>query len=658
MYTLFSWQFWSFFVYFAFVVLLAFFFPGDLILPSKKWPVGLRVVTATIVGFVLWGWQGYLFGYLQLRWLTYVYLFITIFSWFRWRFRDFPKLHIQLDWFLLILLFGGILLQLLPIFGNGFRFSPGVYFCCGNQLDNIFHFSLTQSIVNHFPPLEPGLVGVQVKNYHYWFNLIVAELVRVFKLPLLPTLFQYSGFFLSLFYGLSIIILVNVLNLGMRVKRLAIFFSYFATDAIYFLLLAVKNLNGWNGVSSLEDGTTLLINPPRAAAMVVALVGLVLFLLWRRDKKMSLGLISVLVLATTIGLKVYIGIFVGLFLAFFLVKALFLRKWQDIWLACLFYGLSLVIYLPVNSQSGGLFYAPFHFANNFIVQPAFRLERWEMARQIFADHRNWPRVWISETIFTAVTLVTLFGSKLVVFFQPWKSLVRLGRDFAWMFLVTILVNIFIGFMFMQKSGGANTFNFIVSAWLFLSIPSALAVDYWIGKLKQPLAYIFLGIIVLVNLPRIISNTHASISAYHKLDFLFIENDDLAAYSYLRQQTPADSVILVDDLHGIDHESPLVYGFTQRQMFLSGVGILNSHGHETSQLVLSKKLIFRSADPKIVAKELFTGGIDYILLWEGNQLAILPEKIFAEKVFFNPNVTLLKINQDKIEKFLKQKVYVQ
>jgi len=79
--SLFNPLFICFFLYFLFVIFLAFYIPGFIFV--KKLPVANfeKTVIAIITGMVLWGWQGMIFGYLHVRWMSYLYITVLFFLW-------------------------------------------------------------------------------------------------------------------------------------------------------------------------------------------------------------------------------------------------------------------------------------------------------------------------------------------------------------------------------------------------------------------------------------------------------------------------------------------------------------------------------------------------------------------------------------------------
>ena len=112
---------------------------------------------------------------------------------------EFKKIKINRLLFIIFAL--GIFGQVQQFLITGFRFSDGIHIFTAASDDAFWHTSLIAQLVRRFPPFEPGLVNVGVHNYHYWSNLVVAELIRVFGLPILATQFQYMYLLVSFLLG-------------------------------------------------------------------------------------------------------------------------------------------------------------------------------------------------------------------------------------------------------------------------------------------------------------------------------------------------------------------------------------------------------------------------------------------------------------------------
>lgn len=651
--------FWLYFVIFFISIFFAFFIPGDLILWRIPLSLFQRIVLGIIVGMVLWGWQGFIFGYLNFRWLSYFYLAIFFTLWLVIFFKKhslkfFIKLNLHnFDWKIILLIFAGTIIQVSAVWFNGILKPQGLYFCCGNITDNILHISLTNQLVKNFPPLEPGMSDVIVKNYHYWSNLVIAELIRIFKLPLIATQFQYSTLFISLFLGLSAMAFCQIVNLGRRFVIWLLFFLYFGGDLIFLLVSVMRRELNFN-MSSLEDGAKFLVNPPRAFSIIILFAGISLFILWIRKKDLHLGILTAFVLGSLIGFKVYTGIFAlfgfSLLGLYFLITKNF-RMLITPLIALIF---SLIIYLPVNSGAGGLYFTGFALFENFIVQPWMMLDHLELARRIYLEHNNWLRIIQQEIIYIFVFIVTVFGTKLIGILQTKRTLNLLPKELHIFLLSGIGVSIILGFFFQQKTGGANSFNFLVSVFIIGSIYTALASTYWFKKFNIVLKFFIIVFLIFLTIPRVAHETYLNINNLLHNNGFIISNNELSALNYLREKTNKNSLVLVD-YRGlkIDAVSPYVSFLADRSMFLSGMEAdLNTHGVDFSDRKKEVDIIFTSPKALIVGKILKKNKIDYLYLGYPYSLYADESSYFTKIVYEGGGITILKVSQEAIDLYLK------
>ncbi len=645
---------------FAAAVFLALYIPGSLFLSSRTTKSRLVYLTlALVIGLVLWGWQEYLFGFLSLRDLSYLYLLSCLAVWvfklikkpplsFLKKFK-LKKAMKQADWLLFALVAVGVLIQVFPLWYNGLPFQgKGLLFTGGNVEDNLWHASLTHEIVKRFPPNGPGVPGVLLQNYHYWSNLIVASFVRVFGLPLFPSQFHFFLLLIAFLLGATAVSLCRTLRLSQLTTRLFVFFLYFGGDLIYLILFFLRRGPNLFGMASLEDGTKFLYNPPRAFSFVIALAGLALFVLWRKKKIGSLGVLSMLLLATTAGFKIYTALFFVGGLGLLGLIALLKRNWRDVFIYLLFPFFAALIYIPANAQAGGLIWAPFLIVNNFIVQPLLGLERWEMARMIFYQDRKYDKVLIFEIGFTILFFIALFGTKLLSFFQsPFYLFKKLGKELSLLLLVGIFSSLFVGLFFLQETGGGNTFNFIVSAFLFTSILVALSLAYWQEKLPKAPFSLFLIIVVLATIPRVVFETSTNAKNFLSPEGFLIKNEELDFYKLIGEDTSSFTVA-VDPDHFWGRTSPYASLFLNQPLYLSGNGLLKHFRLDVEKEEGIQNSIFKETDEKVLIQNLLKHRVKYIVLYDNHSLPITSANLYTSASLQNDSGTLLKVDQERLK----------
>jgi hypothetical protein len=90
------------------------------------------------------------------------------------------------------------------------------------------------------------MAGIGLKDYHYWFNLLTADLIRVFHLDPLQT--QFIGMYIlcAILLGIISYSFANYIYPSKTFTRLFIFLLFFSGDVAGWYLLLLKgtfNLN-------------------------------------------------------------------------------------------------------------------------------------------------------------------------------------------------------------------------------------------------------------------------------------------------------------------------------------------------------------------------------------------------------------------------------
>ncbi len=649
-------SFWFYFAYFWLTVFIAFYIPGIFFIKRFNLTTFQNFVLGTIVGMVFWGVQGFIFGYLNLRLLSYIYLLFFLLAWFRTK-PKLPKIHIarkKFDLLLIIIITVGVFIQLTSVWFTGVMTKNGLYFCCGSQMDNILQISITDQIVKNFPPLEPGMYPVVMQNYHYWDSLVMGELIRVFKLPLIATDYQYMTILLSLFLGLSAIVFSQVLRLKKTFMRWLIFFLYFGGDFIW-ILIAIFRGKDFFGMTPMESGQQFLENIPRATAVLVFFSFASIFTLWIKRKDRWSGFLMAVTAATLLGFKIYLGIFVfcGLFV---LALYYFIKKKYSLLSPIVFaIILGLVIYLPVNSGAGGLFFTGTWRFENFIVQPFFgTLNRLELARVIYSQHHNILRVIEYESIYALLFIFAIFGTKLLGFFQNKKSLSLLPKELNILLISGITVSAVAGLFFNQTTGNSNTFNFLVNVFIIGSIYTALACYYWFEKKRGILVNFLILIIIVLTIARPLNQTYKNLNYLINGTGFLVSDNELSVINFLTKQKDDSKFVIVDPKITMSLKAPYLSFLTGKKIFLSGQSEeLETHGVNFSSRQKIQDTIFYGLNPAAVSAYLLKNNIGYIYMRSEDMLTSTDSAMFFNEIISNKEVKILEVDPAKAKLYLEQ-----
>ncbi|MBI2031373.1 MAG: hypothetical protein HYT08_02040 [Candidatus Levybacteria bacterium] len=643
--------------YFLFAIFVAFYIPGDLILGKIKQNLPTffeRIVACFIVGFTLWAYQGVVFGYLNARYLTYAYLGLCIFLWAKNRLNIktiqkifkipaicFPKN--KLSYILLFIFVVGIFGQVQKFWVAGNLASDGIHIFAAAGDDALWHTALISQLARRFPPFQPGLVNEIVHNYHYWSNLVIAELVRVFHLPILQTQYQYMYLLMSLLLGGVAYTLAKKLNFSGYGVILLVYLQYFSSDILYlFTFVTARTFNF--SIGALEGGVEFLENPPRAFSIVIALCGILFLKLWLQDKKLRTGIITALLFGSIIGFKAHTAIPVYIGIAILSLLLIIKREIKMLLMPILTAVLALFVYLPVNISSGKLILTPFWITRDFAVHPDLHLSTLELARQTYALHANWLQALRMDITMLFLFLLSQFGIKNVGWIPVGGIIKKLGLPLYLFLYAAMISGVILGTFFYQESGGANIFNFFLASSLLLSIPMAfllgrlLNINVWVRIL---LVFLLLA----VTIPRWMQRNQ-SFLYYFKLTSPIIDTDELRAMDFVRNNTDSEEVVLVFNEGSWDSRYPYVSAFTQRDMYLSGQWILESHNIlEFKDREKVRKIILASKDVNQVKKLLKENNISILYFYGKPVFNEGLKEINLIKIFENDTTTIYRFSND-------------
>lgn len=636
----FDFPFWTQFLYFWIIVFISFFIPGSILIRKVKLPFFEHAVLSTVTGMVLWGWQGFIFGYLNLRFLTYIYLALCFLVFLYTNRSANPRLlvsgfrKIKIDLLLIFILVIGVIAQVAHLWYSGGLFSQGMYFCCGAVGDNLYQLELSYQALYRIPIFEPNLYGIILKNYHYWGNIVIGELSRVFKINLLHLQFQYISVFLSVFLGLSALVIARIINATRLFKRWLLFFLFFGGDFIYLIQYATTRKINFI-IGPLENGSSFLLNTPRAFSIILLFCAVALLLVWVKNKKKEAALLSAFLISAAVGFKIYVGIFA---IAGFFSLALFFLLKKKFYLIppCLAIIIfSAIIYLPINKSAGGFFFSGFWRFEDFASNQSLGISNLELARRIYGSHGNILRELEYNLIMMVLFFFAMFGTKIIALIQSRKSLSVFPKELHIFFLFGSLASLLLGSFFLQKTGSGNEFNFIVTVYIVSSFYAALTLGYFFSKLNKKIYIFIILLIFLATIPRVAFEEIHNVYKLQNNGAFILKNDELAGMSYIREKTPKSSLILV-------YYSNYLASIGEREILSLNNGVQDSHGvilNRTSMV----KTITTSKNSSAVYDSLLKNNVSYIYTNPEFSLQNEADSKFLKIVFQNKSIKIYKFN---------------
>lgn len=629
------------FIIYIFAIFVSFFLPGFLVssllkIKSKS----TAILVAHVLGIVMWGIQGYVFGYLNIRWATYIYLFLGCFFAVLYHRSSLINIYSVIPEIIIknkipaILIAIGVIVQLLPVAGSGLRSEIGISFFGNNIYDGIMHLGLIQSMHDHFPPIEPGAYELPILNYHYWGDLVIAEIARIWKIPISLLFFQFIPLYVSLLTGIAAYLLVRIYGGSKAMGSWLLFLLFFAGDGAYLFMLILHRVFGFY-TPAIDNGAMNFLNMPNAMAKMVFITGLISLQYWIKSGVKLWGVISMIFFASLMGFKVYYGIFT--IIGFSLLVMWRLASWFNkkelfsLFLLVLLAGVSLAIYLPANSSSGGLSFHPLEWPKSFLGVGSIDFKEWWLRKSMYEANKNYIGIFVLDLISIIIALISIYGTRLLGFFPISKLLRFLGWEKFFFFVPPLLLFQFLGLFTLQVSGGFNVFNFFVVGALILSIFTAFNLDQ-ISQSKKMLGKIFLIIFIVLTLPRVVNVATYNIENYKKhIDYHLFSNDELLAFKYIDDTLSKSAVIQSHPANEMDSKVGYLAFFSKRLTYLTSINFLETRNQKIADRKIALQHMFEVDNATEFVRLAKNKNIQYIYL----------QKVPKQNFRFSPDESLLK-----------------
>ncbi len=637
--TLLSPGFWIYACEFLLVVFGVFFTAGFIVLSKLKLVSNtlLTLATAPAIGIILWGFQGYIFGYLHLRVGTYLYIAALLIGAYVLRrellhfMRTLWLSRKNVDRTVVCIILLGVFIQCFQMFGSGLIYKEGMTFFRINAYDGVYHLSLIQSIVRSFPPMEPGAAGIAVVNYHYWSDLVMAEIVRIFGIPANFLFFQFMPILVSAWTGVALVSLMKFFT-GVKKSavRFALIFTYFAGD-LGFLLSYYLHKTFEVNIPILDNGATQFLNMPHAVAKMLFLAIVPLFFLYLRKRSLPIGIVAISMSAALFGFKIYFGIYIALGIlcafAYSFLRGLFVEKkltvGREVILGILFLILIACIYLPVNAGAGGLTYVPLAWPRLMLAPDKLDYTDWNYRYAIYEMFHNTKWLVYLDGVAILFCLLAVHGTRIVGFFLSKKTYTQLGKEGVVFFYPATIVFTCLGLFTLQQSGGFNVYNFFAVTMTFLAISSGMLLSGLWEKRVFLFKMIVIGILLL-TIERSVSETLKMVEEYKtNVDTRTVPKEELAALSYIPAHSGSGAVVQSDpDMY----DYPISY-LSNRATYLTASDVLVTHNQPSKERETEVKSMVRSSVPSQFISEMNRLGISYLIVrkisTQGFQLAGRP-----------------------------------
>lgn len=574
-----------------------------------------------------------------------------------------------------ILLALGTLSQLWINVFSGWQYSDGVRFWSAHGHDGPWHGMLIKQWAKGFPLKMTFLSGQNLKNYHFFVDILMGEFHRIFHFSPFDLYFRFFAFFFAALLLVNIFVLARRWA-GEQAGLWAMFLGAFGGSFGYIVdLVEGRSFLGSGSEARfwVSQVNTAIGNPPQIAAFCLFLAFASLLYFYFEKKNKFLFWYLALLGAMLVGFKIYGSATALGGLALLASWQLVFKKKRDLWPLFLTTSAlaATVFFLATEKGSSFLVWQPWWFVRTMVVA-ADRLN-WsdlELRRQFYLDlggWRSWIRIFQFEFLALLIFIVGNLGTKVWGFKKLFASVLsrKKPRQFDLFLAFALLTCFVVPHFFVQKGIAWNTVQFFHYFVLLMTIFAGAALSEIFKKPAKLGKKALLGLFVLLSVPTVLANL-VFFAPGNAL--AIVEEGEREALEFMRTKIPSQEVIVT---HPFDREAvysfpgqprPIyawdstgyVAYFTDHEVYysdLAQVEILNYQVGRQRLQELAERVFFvsqlrvrREKDPLQARQYLLDHKLKYLYLVYNQELPFPPEKAGLEIIFENEAARVYRLGE--------------
>jgi len=499
-----------------------------IISPAQRWFTPLEQwVIGAVIGMAAWALLVYGFAWINLKTVSFVIaVMASIFGW--WKNRSLLKTKYVVDWIAGGIIVLGIVGQLFLVAPSGFTYNDGIRFYGVNAHDGMWHVTLMESLSHTFPPELPTYSGIPLKGYHYVIDLWGSELARVFQIPAVDLTFRWFPLLFSLITGLGSYAFLRRITKTKTAVYVGLFLMYFAGSFGYVLSIIGHQRHAGETAFWAQQSISTFINLPLGASFALVVVTLLLLHIYFKEEQISLLWLASLLIGISLPVKAYGGVLMVGGFCFILMIYGFIKRRPAVFGPMMFSVLLTLLFVLPQLQPG---------KPSFLIQPGWFLKTmmespdhvnyplWELQRQTYAAHNNYPRIIEYWMIAFGIFFVGNMGARTIGLLAYKK------RSFTILFMWIVMVtSIAIPTLLLQTGIVWNAIQFVYYALFVMNFLTAMVID----SIPRPrFRVIVVILLVACSLPTSVKALLDYGKMYSKSDSYFlIPNKELEALSFV------------------------------------------------------------------------------------------------------------------------------
>jgi len=495
--------------------------------------------------------------------------------------------------------------------------------------DGFWHASLVDQIKNKVPPEQPGFIGENLSDYHYFLDFMIAFFSKLSGISSLNLYFNIFPLILAFFYGGGGFLVLKKLTKSYYWSLFGTFLLYFSNNLAFFLPLFRKG--NWGEHS-------FMLNQPIAFSQNLALL-LSMSLFFMLILAFDYRLLAAVILGIMFGVKVHTAL--PLFLALFLtglLDFLFFKKTKILKTTFVVVGLASVIVFTISKPFGSLIFIPGWLLSQMLADPdRLNFSALALKDRILRQNKASFRFLHLQIGVFFIYLLGNLGIRILGFYEGIKEIVQ-KKFFPLKFFLAVsgFISILIPVFFNQRRSVYDIVQFGEIGIVIFTIFTTIFLQRRFQSFKPKKAIIILMLVLIMTLP----TTIKSVYGYFNQNYFLVDKLEKKGIDFLRKNSPKEAVILVYPSEK-NLGSHYIQALSGKRVFYADTKTAIITGKNYKQRENEVKSLFGLIEDEPDCQFLKRYNISYLYLLSSDR-GYIKCRFDFEKIFGNEMVSIYKI----------------
>lgn len=369
--------------------------------------------------------------------------------------------------------------------------------------DSIWHLALINKLKINLPPVHPSSYLFQLKNYHYFYDLLIASISVSY---LIDVSFLYFQIFIPLISFLLVTIFFNLILSLTKKKSIAVISSFlflFSAGFTYLIPLFLPNHSWGESNFWVSNNFANLVNPQLIFSFLILLLVIHLLSDSKNINKFNTHLLISFLIASSMGFKSYAFLVCACLYSFFLFFSFCKDKnFKYLKFLIIFILISLPFFLLLSTGKFPFFWQPLWFIDTMVeASDRLNLVEWKLKEETYLWLGAYHQYYFLKAKEILIFFLGNLGTRFIFIFFIFKF-IKQKSSLINSILATILIFSIFPLLFLQTGVVWNSIQFWYYVLALVSVLFSLGIFY-ISKLKFPLNQLIIFIIIILSLPTFI-----------------------------------------------------------------------------------------------------------------------------------------------------------